>query len=121
MKSWYILIFIFSVLMSRPSLVKTGDNDTGHCEDRKLFVGMLSKQQTEDDVRQIFHQFGPIQECTIFRGPNGASKGNFKSKYTVLVRNAGMEAGELSRSQRPRMDLQCLYEDDFHLLKCGLG
>merc|ERR1711953_381872 len=51
------------------------DSNSNKEEDRKLFVGMLSKSQSEEDIRRMFEKFGPIEECTILRTPEGSSKG----------------------------------------------
>uniref|UniRef100_A0A671N5T0 RRM domain-containing protein n=1 Tax=Sinocyclocheilus anshuiensis TaxID=1608454 RepID=A0A671N5T0_9TELE len=55
--------------------IKTLTGVSVSVEDRKLFIGMVSKKCNENDIRVMFSPFGQIEECRILRGPDGLSRG----------------------------------------------
>ncbi|GFY46371.1 CUGBP Elav-like family member 2 [Trichonephila inaurata madagascariensis] len=59
--------------MHHPIQMKPADSENRN--ERKLFVGMLSKKCSENDVRVMFSSFGQIEECTVLRDINGQSRG----------------------------------------------
>ncbi|XP_038044070.1 CUGBP Elav-like family member 3 isoform X3 [Patiria miniata] len=74
--------------MNRPMQVKPADSES-RGEDRKLFVGMLNKHHSDEDVRAMFSRFGKIDECTVLRDANGVSRGcafiKFNSRKEALA------------------------------------
>ncbi|XP_076384980.1 CUGBP Elav-like family member 1-A isoform X14 [Megalopta genalis] len=58
--------------MRHPIQMKPADSENR--SERKLFVGMLSKKFTENDVRNMFSVYGTIEECSVLRDSTGKSK-----------------------------------------------
>ncbi|XP_019773187.1 CUGBP Elav-like family member 1-A isoform X3 [Dendroctonus ponderosae] len=73
--------------MHHPIQMKPADSENRN--ERKLFVGMLSKKFCENDVRALFSGVGTIEECTVLRDPAGNSRGcafvTFSNKQAALL------------------------------------
>ncbi|XP_076305918.1 CUGBP Elav-like family member 1-A isoform X18 [Tachypleus tridentatus] len=80
--------------MHHPIQMKPADSENRN--ERKLFIGMLSKKCNENDVRIMFSPFGSIEECTVLRDANGQSKGKFRchiEECTILMDANGQSKG----------------------------
>ena len=60
--------------MHHPIQMKPADSENRN--ERKLFIGMLSKRYNESDVELMFAPYGIIEDCTVLRDVKGHSKGN---------------------------------------------
>ena len=63
--------------MNHPMQVKPAISETKgeQSEERRLFVGMLSKTFTESDVRTMFAPYGAVEDVSILRDADSYSKG----------------------------------------------
>ena len=50
---------------------------------------MVCKKMSEDDIRQMFEKFGPVEECSVLRDDNGVSRGcafvTFSTRQVAMV------------------------------------
>ena len=79
-------------------------NDFIVVTDRKVFVGMLGKTQSEEDLKLMFDDFGTIEECTILRDTNGQSKGNHHLSHHNSVHT------HITQSPHPSPSYECTRE-----------
>ncbi|GMR36229.1 hypothetical protein PMAYCL1PPCAC_06424 [Pristionchus mayeri] len=59
--------------MHHPIQMKPADSENRN--ERKLFIGMISKKLNEEDVKTMFLPFGHIEDCSVLRDSDGRSKG----------------------------------------------
>ncbi|KAM4722573.1 CUGBP Elav-like family member 1 isoform 3-T3 [Rhinophrynus dorsalis] len=85
--------------MHHPIQMKPADSEKYNAiEDRKLFIGMVSKKCNENDIRVMFSPYGQIEECRILRGPDGLSRGCAFITFTTRS-NAQMAIKAMHQAQ----------------------
>jgi RNA recognition motif-containing protein len=67
--------------------------------ENKLFIGMLPKTVTEEQLHDMFVKYGDLREVHIIRGPEGASKGCAFVKF--VERDAALVAIEEMNNKVP--------------------
>lgn len=65
------------ILPSMHHAIQMKPADSENRNERKLFVGMLSKKYNECDVKLMFAAYGNIEECTILRDAENQSRGSY--------------------------------------------
>ncbi|XP_074599993.1 CUGBP Elav-like family member 1-A isoform X2 [Brevipalpus obovatus] len=72
--------------MHHPIQMKPADSENRN--ERKLFIGMVSKNCNESDIKLMFAQYGNIEECSILRDSNNQSRGcafvTFSSRQSCI-------------------------------------
>lgn len=61
--------------MSNPMQIRPASTVRKQQEERKLFVGMLSKNLAESEIRALFEPYGVVDDVVVLRNTDGTSKG----------------------------------------------
>jgi heterogeneous nuclear ribonucleoprotein A1/A3 len=80
-------------------MVKDSSNGKGQDEQyRKLFVGALSLQMTEEDLRTFYSQYGTITDCVVMKDPHTR-----RSRGFGFVTFAAAEEVDKAMNSRPHV------------------
>lgn len=75
--------------MSNPVQMKPADIQTNTVEHRRIFVGMLGKNMTEEEVTALFKPYGTVEDCNLVKETefNSYNKG-----YGFVIMSSKSEA-----------------------------
>ena len=59
---------------------------------------MVSKKLSEEEIKNMFNQFGAIEDCTVLRDDSGISRGEESEAHTMMSRENLIRASELQFS-----------------------